>query len=151
MQSGAIKLTIESRIENVELAGVSISRICREAGLSEQAAFEVEVCVVEAVNNAIKHAYGGNPEKEVEIYLELTPAALTVRVVDTGSPMPAKMFRPRQPQIRAGVDPPASGRGLFIIHSLMDQVSYATEGGRNVLSLTKSLGEPEPCTSQKKD
>jgi hypothetical protein len=39
MQSGAIKLTIESRIENVELAGVSISRICREAGLSEQAAF----------------------------------------------------------------------------------------------------------------
>jgi anti-sigma regulatory factor (Ser/Thr protein kinase) len=49
------------------------------------------------------------------------------------------------------VDPPASGRGLFIIHSLMDQVSYATEGGRNVLSLTKSLGEPEPCASQKKD
>jgi len=141
MQAGAIKLTIESRFQNGALAGSSVNRICREAGLAEQGAFEIELCVVEAVNNAIKHAYRGNPKKEVEISLELTPDALHVKIADTGSPLPAKMFRPRQPQICAGVEPPASGRGLFIIHSLMDHVSYATAGGRNVLSMTRCLRE----------
>jgi serine/threonine-protein kinase RsbW len=148
MHPGAIKLTIASRLENVALVGTAVSCICREAGLSGQGVFEVELCVVEAVNNAIKHAYGGNPEKEVEIYLEVTPDALLLKIADTGSPIPAKMFRPRQPRIHAGVEPPPSGRGLFIIHSLMHQVSYATERGRNVLSMRRSLGR-EHCTREK--
>jgi len=151
MQAGAIKLTIESRFENVALVGISVNRICREAGLSEQGAFEVEVCVVEAVNNVIKHAYQEKPGKEVEIYLEVTAHALDVKVADAGHPLPAKMLRPRRPQIGKGVELSDSGRGLFIIHSLMDQVSYATGEGRNVLSLTRHLVEPEPAASETKD
>ena len=73
-----------------------------------------------------------------------------MKIADTGSPLPAKMFRPRQPQIRAGVELPASGRGLFIIHSLMDHVSYATAGGRNVLSMTRNLVEPGHTASETK-
>ena len=150
MQVGAIKLTIESRYENVALAGISVNRICREAGFSEQGAFEVEVCVVEAVNNAIRHAYREKPGKEVEICLELTPDALNVKVADAGRPLPAKMFRPRRPQIDKGVELLDSGRGLFIIHSLMDRVAYATGEGRNVLSLTRNLVEPGHTASETK-
>src|SRR5208337_4077961 len=111
MQVGAIKLTIESRYENVALAGISVNRICREAGLSEQGAFEVELCVVEAVNNAIRHAYREKPGKDVEICLELTPHALKVKVAHAGRPLPANMFRPRDPQIHEGVHLSDSGRG----------------------------------------
>jgi Histidine kinase-like ATPase domain len=37
-----------------------------------------------------------------------------------------------------------SGRGLFIIQSLMDHVAYETRAGRNVLSMTKALGASTP-------
>jgi serine/threonine-protein kinase RsbW len=152
MQAGALKLTIESRFENVPLVGISINRICREAGLSEQGAFEVELCVIEAVNNVIRHAYREKPGKEVEIYLELTPHTINVKVADAGRPLPTKMFPPRHPEIDQGVGQLSdSGRGLFIIHSLMDQVTYATVGGRNIMSLTRDLVKPGHTASKNKD
>jgi serine/threonine-protein kinase RsbW len=146
MPSGAVKLTIESRFENAALVGVAVNRICREAGFSEQGAFEVELCVVEAVNNSIEHAYREEPGKEVVVELELNAQGLKVTVADTGRSLPAKML----PSVRAAPDQRArladGGRGLFIIRSMMDQVGYESASGKNVLSMSKKLvgpGHPE--------
>lgn len=151
IQSGALKLTIESRLENVALVGISVNHICRDAGLSEQGAFEVELCVVEAVTNAIRHAYLEQPGKEVEIYLELASRELKLKITDAGSPWPTDILQPRPPKTREVEEPSESGRGLFIIRSLMDQVAYTTIEGRNVLLLTRSLVEPRPAAGAKKD
>ena len=32
---------------------------------------------------------------------------------------------------------PEGGMGLYIMHQVMDRVEYASEGGRNVLTLTR--------------
>jgi serine/threonine-protein kinase RsbW len=146
VQAGAIKLTIESRYENVALAGISINRICREAGLTEQVAFEVEVSVVEAVNNAIRHAYCEKPGNEVEICLELTPQIVNLKVADAGRPMPTEILH-RAVSQSDGIDRlREGGRGILIIQSLMDRVSYTTDGRRNVLSLCRNLaGSGGPC------
>jgi serine/threonine-protein kinase RsbW len=144
MHAGAIKLTIESRVENAALVGVSVNRICLEAGFSEQSAFEVELCVVEAVNNAIEHAYRQRPGNEVEIQLKLTAQALNLKVADTGQALPAGMLSaekllPSHHEPGAGRRLSDGGRGLFIIRSMMDQVGYETVGGKNVLSMTRKL------------
>ena len=139
MQTGAIKLTIESRLDNVALIGMVLNRIGLEAGLGEQGAFEVEVCTVEAVTNSIKHAYGGQPGKLVEVQVELEPQCLTIRVSDNGRALPAPRLRRRRWQIEAPNRLRESGRGLFIIHSLMDRVAYESKAGTNVMTLCRSL------------
>lgn len=147
MEAGRLKLTIESAYENVVLVGSSVNRICREAGFSDQAAFEVELSVVEAVNNAIKHAYCESPGK-VEVSLELTPGTLNIKVTDAGRAMPQEFLQPAGLQDEAAPTLADSGRGLFIIHSLMDQVSYVTAGGKNTLSLTRNLKAPGRSDNQ---
>ncbi|HKD68695.1 MAG TPA: ATP-binding protein [Candidatus Binataceae bacterium] len=138
MLAGSIKLTIESRLENGALVGVAVNHICREAGLSEQEAFKVELCVVEAVNNCIRHAYRERPGNEVEVHFALTPQAVIAKVADTGRTLPPQMLqRPAPPGHEAPLAD--SGRGLFIIQSLMDEVTYQSAGGRNVLSMTRHL------------
>ena len=44
----------------------------------------MEVCVVEAVNNSIKHAYQGDPDHNVELEVNLLPHQLIVDVWDSG-------------------------------------------------------------------
>ena len=151
VQAGAIKLTIESRYENVALAGISINRICREAGLTEQVAFEVEVSVVEAVNNAIRHAYCEKPGNEVEICLELTPRIVNLKVADAGRPMPTEILHRPVAQSDGSDRPGEGGRGILIIQSLMDQVTYTTDGRKNVLSLCRNLAESGGSCDNHKD
>lgn len=142
MQTGALKLTIESRLENVALIGMALHRIGLEAGLGEQGAFEVEVCAVEAVNNSVKHAYGGRPGNLVEVEVELGPQCLTIRVSDSGRALPAQLLRRRRGQIEAPNRLRDNGRGLLIIHSLMDRVVYESKAGTNVMTLCRSLAAP---------
>jgi serine/threonine-protein kinase RsbW len=143
-------MRIESRFENAAWVGVSVNRICREAGFSEQSAFEVELCVVEAINNAIEHAYRERPGNEVQVRLEITPQALSVKVADTGSALPARTL-PARAAPDHGAILSDGGRGLFIIQSMMDQVGYESVGGRNVLSMTRKLPGSEHPVPQRKN
>lgn len=164
MELGAIKLTIDSRYENVALLGTAINRICREAGLSAEAAFEVEVSVAEAVNNVIKHGYRSEAGHQIEVMLELTADAIDLRVSDAGLSIPPEKLQPHDeetgdPEAETTIedldDVAENGRGLFIILSLMNRVSYASTGGKNVLSLSRDLkagtDAPDDSPSQPDD
>ncbi len=85
MEHQTIAITIESRIENVSLAGMVIKTLCLAAKLSEMDVFMVEVAAVEAVTNSIQHAYANKPGHDVEIVFLWMPAGLPSRSV-TGEP-----------------------------------------------------------------
>ncbi len=98
---------------------------------------------VEAFNNAVIHAYEGiQMPGAVEVELEVGPDALMVRIIDHG-----QAFVPEEvpePDLAAL---PEGGLGLFIIRSFMDEVTYARENERNVITMVKQfeagLTEPE--------
>ena len=64
-----IKLAVESDLENVPLIGLAAQSICRDAGLSELETYHVELCVIEAVTNSIRHAYGEQASGQVRVTL----------------------------------------------------------------------------------
>ena len=139
MIAGKIKLIIDSDLSHVFLIGLAIHRICLEISLSEVEAYQVEVCVVEAVNNTIKHAYGNEKEHEVEVLIDLNPEQVTFHVCDTGVTMTAG----EKPSLEFDPDDrdsfPEGGMGLFIMHEVMDEVRYSSSQGRNVLAMTRHL------------
>lgn len=136
-----ITLTIESRLDSVALVGVAARRICEEAGFSPIEAAAVELCIVEAVSNSVRHAYDGEAGHAVTTRMTLSDDALEVRVLDEGLPVP--LARRTPPYIDFDPDDPdsipESGRGTFLIHEIMDRVEYGTEGTANVLLMTKAL------------
>jgi len=136
MRTGAVTLTIDSHLDHVFLVGVAVNRICAAVDLGEQVAGEVEAAVVEAVNNAIEHAYANRPGHRVDVCVRLEPDCMRVQVCDDGPAIPAEAWR------AAAAEPERlaeRGRGLTIMRGFMDEVQYAREAGRNVVTMIKRI------------
>jgi serine/threonine-protein kinase RsbW len=123
---------------------VAVRSVCLYLGLDKTGANDVELCIAEAVTNAIKHAYHGNSGHTVSVFVSVGADELRLEVTDRGTPMPA----PQIERLVLGTDLAKSdsidraslaegGRGLQIIHDLMDRVAYIKNGSINRLQLTK--------------
>lgn len=139
--STALSLQIDSDLESVELVAKAVRALCSDR-LDETMLNDVELSVVEAVNNVIKHGYHGKRGSSVEIKVGLRNDRVVIDILDQAPPMPegvtaAKPGSPFQFDPESIEDLPESGMGLALIQMTMDEVSYSSEAGVNRLSLTK--------------
>lgn len=106
-------------------------------GATRLAAFELETAIGEALTNAFLHAYGGDPHGRIVLSFAFSDGGLSVTVRDGGRTLRSV------PPIPADVDPDAeSGRGLFLMSKLMDdvQVIHPDRRGRGTaIKMTKRL------------
>ncbi len=139
MNPRRIVLRCDSRLDHVELLARAVRGILAPAGMAPQDCARVELALVEAANNCIRHAYGLQAGHLLEVTCTLDDDRLTVEVSDEGTPMPER------PKPLLDFDPtdianlPTGGMGLFLIRSVMDQVEYTSVNGRNTLAMTKRL------------
>ena len=145
-----IRLTLDSDLSDVALLAVAINGIAAHVGFNAIRASEIELCVVEAVTNAIQHAYHGQGGHVVDISVDTAADRLSLTICDDGAPMaPDKVDRLMHGEetVDAGPENIASlaehGRGLQIIHDLMDEVAYTRDKGRNCLLLVSCLPNVE--------
>jgi anti-sigma regulatory factor (Ser/Thr protein kinase) len=90
----------------------------------------MEVPVVEAVVNAIRHANGEDQAKRVILEFEWEPPRVIVRVLDEGPP-----FAARIPEVPVhGLD--EEGRGLFLMSSMSDDIEVLRRNGGNQVILS---------------
>ncbi len=120
--------------------------VCDHLGASADQTSSVELCAVEAVTNAIKHAYRGIPGNRITLEVCYTSERLDLSVLDQGLRMPPE----QQEKFATGshvfeFDPddlnslPEGGMGLEIIRQEMDQTSWSEEAAGNCLRMTKFL------------
>lgn len=136
------KIAIDSRLAEVRRVGDMVRTFCLESGLGAELAGTVELAVVEAANNVIKHAYLEKPGNKVEVELKREPGRLVIDINDWGRPIPEKakeapsapQFDPKDP---AGLQ--EGGMGLYIIHQIMDRAMRSHNGGRNTLTMVKEV------------
>lgn len=145
MEHKEIRLVIDSDLKNVSLVGRAIKELCAFVSRARIEPNEMELCVVEAVNNAIEHAYGKEKGHEVEVRFWLGQDRLVVDIYDTGEPMDPQLLERADTSILESGHIPINtiaeqGRGLSIIKEIMDSVVYETKSGKNRLSLTKFFG-----------
>jgi serine/threonine-protein kinase RsbW len=141
--SKTLHLSIESRLSDVALVGHAVRGICAGSPLTKEAHGEMEICVVEAVNNAIVHAYKRENGFRVDTSVTLHHDRIAFEISDFGKPI--EDFAPRtlefDPEVIGSI--PENGMGLFIIETLMDEVNYRSEGGRNTLSFCRYFCQPQ--------
>jgi len=141
-----IRLTIGSDLKDAALIGQSVHAICRHLELADEVAYGVELCVVEGVTNAIKHAYRLGKGHEVSVTLSITSEQVEIEIVDYGLPMPEERVKAlRQGSAVLDFDEhdrmnlPEGGMGLQIMHLTMDDVDYHSDGVVNRLHMVKHL------------
>jgi serine/threonine-protein kinase RsbW len=133
---------IESRLDAVPLLGQVAYLLCTTAGFAPDEGSEVEVCVVEALNNSIEHAYEGDPAHRVELEVNLLPNQLVFDVWDFGtSADAAKMHADHRRALEIHSDRvediPETGRGLAVIQEVMDSFEYTPGTERNRFRMIK--------------
>lgn len=120
---------IDSRMDRVALVGLTVRSVVQYLTDSEELSAMVELAVVEAVTNAIQHAYGNQEGHPVQVVLEgdegVKDAWLQITVMDQGRPnerwgQPIKLEFDEQDKENL----PEGGMGLYIISQIMDEISY---------------------------
>ncbi len=105
-----------------------LHRLCDELGIDEARRFALITAVGEAVANAVEHAYRGGPAGYVYLRTSVDDQNVTIEVEDHGR------WRPFQRRDERG-------RGIVLMHELMDRVRITSAQNRTVISLTLNRAE----------
>lgn len=108
---------------------------------------QIVLAIDEACANAIIHGNQSDPGKEIQIILSIDGTQLEVEVSDIG---PYAVETPPTPitdiqQLIIGRR--KGGLGLKLMNTIMDEVSFTNEHGRNICRLTKHLSLVKPGTA----
>ena len=139
MMGQAQRLTVPGRFEHLAQIAEFVTQVAREAGLTDDDVFHVEMAVDEACSNVIEHAYA---EKVGEIELTCTipeHGRLDIVIHDHGSPFnPDAVPEPKLGE-GAGMDAmQEGGLGLYFMWKLMDEVRFSFSPGHgNTLYMVK--------------
>lgn len=118
-------LIIDSNPNNILQVESYLQVVTKEHdNLSERYA-DILISLTEAVNNAIIHGNKADEKKKVRIDLEQSRSELAVSVTDEGSGFdPNAIPDPTQPENLEC----CGGRGVLIMNSLADKLSYRNNG-----------------------
>ncbi len=128
------EVAIPSSLEEI----ASVERLAEKAadkmGFSEEEKDSIAIAVTEAVNNAILHGNKQDKQKQVRIKFLFEKERLTVKVKDQGEGFdPNKISDPLAPENLLK----ESGRGIFILSSLMDEVKFNFDQNGTEIILVK--------------
>ncbi|HMG37208.1 MAG TPA: ATP-binding protein [Blastocatellia bacterium] len=117
-----IELSIDSKLEFVDLVSSVTKDITSKMGFEEDDASWIELAVHEAVINAIMHGNKHSPEKQVDVRFVQEKECLTVYIRDYGAG-----FDPSQLPDPTATDNllNPTGRGIFYMRTFMDEVEHS--------------------------
>ena len=134
--------TVERDLKAVAPAAMAVHSFATKF-MSPSCAAAVELALVEALTNAIKHgSINGRETGQITVTAQPRKDTLVIEVIDTVPVVPEGLLE------QAGVQRPdadiidvnslsESGRGLSIIVLSMDEVSLRTANDRYILSMVK--------------
>lgn len=140
-QNSRVDVTLETRLESVDLAEEIATKVASTAGFDEDDRHKIGMAVRESIINAIQHGNRYDASKKVRMSLESDLTKLVITVADQGEGFSSDVLP----------DPLAeenllrtSGRGIFIIRSFMDEfhVECGKNGGARIV-LVKRYASPE--------
>lgn len=131
-----IKVPNETRyLSLIGRIGEDIAReIDRFTGDRDTLAYQLNLVLTEAMANAIKYGNPDDRDESVHISINIQENSLYIRIYDCGQGFDINGIPP--PDFEKLED---RGRGIFLIRSLMDSVTYEKRESGNILEMIKLL------------
>lgn len=133
---GRRSFELSSTMESVCEVEAAAEKLAEDAGLSEDDRFHVTMAVREAAVNAVLHGNEYDPGRKIAVGLENTGKSLVFTIADQGKGfIPEEVPDPLAPEnLLRG-----TGRGIFLIRQLMDEVHFRQLNPGTELTLVKHL------------
>jgi serine/threonine-protein kinase RsbW len=134
MQPNEILVRIPSLLEMLDVVDRVAAAIAEYLEFPEDEAHSVANSVLEAGTNAIQHGHSLSSPKPVDFIFQIGGDALRIRVRDQGPGFDVDAVLNADPTSPLGILRPR-GRGIFIMKSLMDDVTFEIEPGRGCTAI----------------
>ncbi|HEY5124053.1 MAG TPA: ATP-binding protein [Ignavibacteria bacterium] len=125
-------LIIKQRSE-ISIVENILHKINKEFLLGEEKFVNLLIAVTEAVINAVIHGNKNNPEKKVNLNLKYDDKEITVKIKDEGEGFDPKNIPDPTSDENLFKE---SGRGIYIIRSLVDKFDFKSDKSGSELILT---------------
>jgi anti-sigma regulatory factor (Ser/Thr protein kinase) len=134
-----MNLTVPAVPSSIQIVSDGVTQMLAGKGWNEEEIIKVDLALQEALANGIRHGARNDPSKVVQCVVNTDAAGDLVIVVRD----PGAGFDPSQvPSPLEGDNIlKSSGRGVFLINQLMDEVAFA-DGGREVQMKKKRDSSP---------
>ena len=138
--SAKLSLKVETQRDELTHIIAAVEDMAEGEDWPPELAFRVQLAIEEVVLNVMDYGYDEGIH-EFEVILTSEADALTIEVVDGGRP-----FDPlndvSEPDLEASVEErKVGGLGIHLVKTMMDQVDYRREQGRNHLTLVARRAE----------
>ncbi len=133
-----VRFSISSSFDNVAVLAENVSNHCRSHSLGDSDTIDtLRLCLAEALNNIVEHAYDGAEGKPIYADVRFKPESYEIMLIDEGKPMPGG--NAPSGEVDYDLDDfealPEGGFGWMLIRTQMDAVEYERRDGCNVLRL----------------
>jgi anti-sigma regulatory factor (Ser/Thr protein kinase) len=113
----------------------------KELGFEKEELFQLKVCAEEIFVNVASYAYAPDTGLiTVTADGSTDPLTVTLSFIDSGTPFDP-LAKPDPAKKRPLSQAKKGGLGIFITKKLMDEVSYAYQDGRNVMTIRKTRSD----------
>ncbi len=133
----SIIFRIPAQLKDTRLLGYSVHVLFDNLGFTETVAYQLELALVEAANNIVKHAGLAKDKAQISMKFSVMNDKVTCTFIDQGKPVDFLLKDSSTDTVRNIGNLPVSKRGLLIVCEVMDEVSYKRINGKNVLTLVK--------------
>ena len=140
----AIDIPLTNDLREIARVVARMDRFCSERDVPDEIAYAVNLAIDELLTNTISHGYDDDESHRVMVLARLEEQAIVVIIVDDAAAFdPTKAQEPEMAPTLEDDDIGGLGLGLLLVNRMMDGVAYRRRAGCNVVTLTKSMKDPE--------
>lgn len=132
-------LTIPAKEECVDEVIAFVGRELEACGCPMKERYEIELAIEEIFVNIASYAYQpvvGEAEVHCEVLRD--PTRVVIQFLDNGRPYDPLAREDPDTSLKA-LEEREGGLGILMVKRTMDNVSYAYENGKNILTIQKEL------------
>jgi anti-anti-sigma factor len=136
-------VVIRDRPRDLEAVDVLLDRLAAQARLAPDAMSPIRVVCDEVLTNIIAHGFQDEAEHEITVNIKMAEKQVVLTISDDGVPFDP-LAAPSPDTDRPLQERTVGGLGIHLVRHLVDQMTYERRGGRNVLTLVKSIDGRRP-------
>jgi anti-sigma regulatory factor (Ser/Thr protein kinase) len=137
-QPALLELSLANRSSELQRLASELERFAKTHRITESDAHALSLALDEVITNTISYGYDDQDTHQILVRVTSANGRLSAEVEDDGRP-----FNPLtapQPDVTSPLeDRPVGGLGIHLVRSLMEQVEYRRESGKNHLIMSKRL------------
>lgn len=132
-------LKVPNHISALDDISQALEEFCAKTSIQHKLKLQLNLVLEELITNTIKYGYEDKKEHFIHIEFFSNSTDVHLKITDDALPFNLLEYEGKDNEVEKPVDERSiGGVGILLVHTLMDEISYQRDSGRNVLLLSKS-------------